>query len=155
MQAQLGATVLGLLATSCDSLLTRHKELDYVWKRPLQLTSARCLFILARYLAFSIHFGNIVLTSLWTIRFPGDQRPTEDICITWLIFQTVSCHSMLLILELILSIRVFALYEQSLKVGMFLSIMLTGRIAGAIYVIWNRMNTEQLKFTRHYTTNVS
>ncbi|KAE9411326.1 hypothetical protein BT96DRAFT_911939 [Gymnopus androsaceus JB14] len=143
MQAQIGASVLGLLLTSCDSLLTRHKELEYVWnsRRP---TFVRCLFILAKYLAFSIHIGNIVLTSLWTIRFRGHERPTEDVCMTWQIFQSATCYIMLLILELILS----------LKVGIFLSTMLAGRMAGTIYVIRNRVDAQQLKFTRHCISEV-
>ncbi|KAE9394004.1 hypothetical protein BT96DRAFT_923756 [Gymnopus androsaceus JB14] len=157
MQARLIPSVLGLVVTSCDSLLTRHKELEYVWKRPLQLTFVRCLFILARYLALLIHIGNIVLASILSIRFLGHQQPTDDACIIWFNFQTASCYSMVLILELILSIRVFALYKQSLKMGLFLLIMLAGRMAGSIYmtVIWNQVHIQQFKFTKNCVSIVS
>ncbi|KAE9411297.1 hypothetical protein BT96DRAFT_911915 [Gymnopus androsaceus JB14] len=98
MRAQIAASVFGLLITSCDSFLTRHKELEYVWsfRRP---TFVWCLFILARYLAFSIHIASIILTSIWTVRFRGHQRPTEEVCMTWQLFQAATCYSMLLILE--------------------------------------------------------
>ncbi|KAE9411315.1 hypothetical protein BT96DRAFT_911932 [Gymnopus androsaceus JB14] len=116
MRAQIVASGFGLLITSCDSFLTRRKELEYVWnsRKP---TFVRSLFILARYLAVLIHIASIVLTSIWTARFrdhPG-QRPTDEVCMTWQIFQAVSCYSMLLILELIMSIRVFALKDDWTK----------------------------------------
>lgn len=45
---------------------------------------------------------NIVFASVLIVRFPGHQQPTHNDCVTWLIFQIVSCNTMLLILELIL-----------------------------------------------------
>ncbi|KAE9399599.1 hypothetical protein BT96DRAFT_684574 [Gymnopus androsaceus JB14] len=152
MKAQIGASVFGLLLTSCDSFLTRRNELEYIWnfRRP---TFVRSLFISARYLALSIHIANIVLTSIWTARFRGHQRPAEDVCMTWQIFQAASCYTMLLILQLILSIRVFALYEQSLKVGAFLSMVLTGKMAGSIYITWNGLMDQQFTFTENCILN--
>ncbi|KAE9397611.1 hypothetical protein BT96DRAFT_921302 [Gymnopus androsaceus JB14] len=128
MQTRIIASVLGLLVTSCDSFLTRHKELEYVWKRPLQLTFVRCLFILARYLALLIHIGNIVLASIWTFRFSGHQQPTDDACMTWFIFQTASYYTMVLILQLILS---FPLITSLLQ---YLTLYRQRRMAGSIYV---------------------
>jgi len=115
----------------------------------------RSLFILARYLAFSIHIASIALTSIWTVRFRGHQRPTEEVCMTWQIFQAATCYSMLLILELIMSVRVFALYEQSLKMGAFLSMMLTGKMAGSIYMTWNGVDNPQFTFTDNCISTMS
>ncbi|KAE9384695.1 hypothetical protein BT96DRAFT_1026822 [Gymnopus androsaceus JB14] len=72
---------------------------------------------------------------------------------TWQIFQAASCYTMLLILQLILSIRVFALYEQSLKVGAFLSMVLTGKMAGSIYITWNGLMDQQFTFTENCILN--
>ncbi|KAE9411330.1 hypothetical protein BT96DRAFT_911946 [Gymnopus androsaceus JB14] len=54
---------------------------------------------------------------------------------------------MTLVLEMILSTRVFALYQRSFKVGMFLSILLAGKTAGMIYFLRNRVFAQRLKFT--------
>ncbi|KAJ3844723.1 hypothetical protein F5878DRAFT_64385 [Lentinula raphanica] len=63
--------IIGLLATGCDYALTRRKEKNYAWNRekPLRITFVKILFVLARYLAFVIHIVNIVLSSIWTVKF--------------------------------------------------------------------------------------
>ncbi|KIK67272.1 hypothetical protein GYMLUDRAFT_861995 [Collybiopsis luxurians FD-317 M1] len=135
MQAQVSAAVLGLLTTGCDALLTRQREVEYVWKRPFQLSLVRCLFILARYLALLIHIAFIALSSVMTAKYSHIQHIPEDICMSSQIFQTISCYSMLLLLQLILMLRVFALYERSLWISVFLLILLIGRLLWSAVVI--------------------
>ncbi|KAJ3989940.1 hypothetical protein F5890DRAFT_1483658 [Lentinula detonsa] len=150
MQAQLPSSVLGLLVTACDFVLTRQKEKEYVWtmKKPLQLTFVKILFVLVRYLAFLIHIVNIVLSSIWTVKFPGVLRPPDEVCMTLLIFQIISSHSMLLLLQLILMLRVFALYNRSLRMGIFLFLLLVCKLAVSAYSsLWENMHVlRHLKF---------
>lgn len=90
------------------------------------------LFVLARYLALSIHMyvaaicrislisvlkvgvicsANVVFAILWMSRLP-DHQPLHGDCVTWLIFQVISCHTVLLILELILRFDYLLAYRN-------------------------------------------
>jgi hypothetical protein len=140
--------VLGMLATGYDTYSTRRRELEYMWKGPFQLTFVRCLFILARYLAILIHIINVVLSSITTARFSGTAlRATPEFCRNSKIFEAVSCFSMLLVLHLILMLRVWALYDQSLNLGLFLLALLIGRNAGlTLTATWAILNPGYVKF---------
>ncbi|GAW04224.1 hypothetical protein LENED_006001 [Lentinula edodes] len=140
MQAQLPSSVLGLLATGCDFALTRQKEQEFIWsqKKPFRLTFVKGLFISMRYLAFVIHIVNIVLSSIWTVEFSNAQRASEEACRILLIFQIISCYTMLLLLQLILMLRVFALYNRSLRMAIFLFLLFACRTAMSIYTSFSK-----------------
>ncbi|KAJ4483272.1 hypothetical protein J3R30DRAFT_3447332 [Lentinula aciculospora] len=107
MEALLPSSVLGLLVAGCDFALTRHKEQEYVWtrKKPFRLTFVKCLFILVRYLAFLIHIVNIILSTIWTVKFSDAERPPEEVCRSLMVFQIASSYSMLFLLQMILMLR--------------------------------------------------
>ncbi|KAF5350818.1 hypothetical protein D9757_013534 [Collybiopsis confluens] len=106
-----------LFLLGCDGVRTRKQEVEFIWSKPVRLTLVRCLFILVRYLAVLIHIGDIVLAVLI---FGAPQHPPHSLCISMLLFRATSCQSMFLVLHLILMLRVFALYNQNLRMGGFL-----------------------------------
>ncbi|KIK69471.1 hypothetical protein GYMLUDRAFT_35537 [Collybiopsis luxurians FD-317 M1] len=131
METRLGSSVLGLLITGFDVAATRKKELEYVWAKPFRLTFVRFLFILARYMALLIHIIDISLTSVVTATFLRTKQAPERSCTMLVVFHTVSLNIMLLVLHSILMIRVFALYDRSFRMGVFLLILLVGGFAGS------------------------
>ncbi|KAJ3928786.1 MAG: hypothetical protein NXY57DRAFT_486364 [Lentinula lateritia] len=159
MQAQLPSSVLGLLATGCDFALTRQKEQEFIWnhKKPFRLTFVKGLFISMRYLAFVIHIVNIVLSSIWTVEFSNAQQASEEACRILLIFQIISCYTMLLLLQLILMLRVFALYNRSLRMAIFLFLLFAGRTAMSIYTSFGKSthSPRHIKFGRYCIPKIS
>ncbi|KAF9068417.1 hypothetical protein BDP27DRAFT_824514 [Rhodocollybia butyracea] len=110
MHIRLGAAVLGLVATGCDIVITMRGEMRYIWKKPLRTTFVRCLFVWMRYLPIALHIINIVLTRLW---LDDAQQVSEHRCRILMIFQLLTFTIMLMLLELVLVLRVYALYDRS------------------------------------------
>ncbi|KAF9070595.1 hypothetical protein BDP27DRAFT_591090 [Rhodocollybia butyracea] len=137
MHAQLVAAVLGLVATGCDIAITRRDELLYMWKKPLRITSIRCLFVFTRYLPIAIHIIDVVFIGMWVDG--TEQVPAKVYCMRVLISRYLACYSMVVLLELALMLRVFALYDRSRAIGAFLLFLLISRIAGAVYHIMQRV----------------
>ncbi|KIK59254.1 hypothetical protein GYMLUDRAFT_245329 [Collybiopsis luxurians FD-317 M1] len=146
MEVRLGAS--GLLLTGCDAVLTRTQEWEYIWKSPYKLTLVRCLFVLARYLALLIHVWvslpvyevktnafyfstDVALASIMTAKYQRPKRTPEHLCMPFLVFHVISGQSMLFVLHLILTLRVYALYNKSRTVGVFLLTLLVGGFAGS------------------------
>ncbi|KIK59253.1 hypothetical protein GYMLUDRAFT_675014 [Collybiopsis luxurians FD-317 M1] len=142
----LSASVLGLLLTGCDIVSSRKQELEYMWK-PFQLTVVGGLFILARYLAIMIHIADIALTSVLTTKIGEPKQSPEHLCMSLIFFRLVSCQSMLLVLHLILMLRVFALYNQSLPVGVFLLVLIVVGFVGSTVVMVRRFTRAKIKFS--------
>ncbi|KAF9066152.1 hypothetical protein BDP27DRAFT_1404516 [Rhodocollybia butyracea] len=150
MHVLLIAAVLGLVATGCDIALTRREELLYMWKKPLRITFVRCLFVVTRYLSVAIHIIDVIFASMWTNG--TEQVPAEKYCMRILIFQFLACYSMVMLLEVVLMLRVFALYERSRAIGIFLLFLLISRSAGSIYAMQERVlrfDAVEIKFTSH------
>ncbi|KAF9072064.1 hypothetical protein BDP27DRAFT_440006 [Rhodocollybia butyracea] len=137
---QLIAAVLGLAATGCDIALTRQEELLYVWKKPLCITFVRCLFVFTRYLPVAIQVIDLIFVSMW---MDGTKHvPANVSCMRILLFRYLACFSMLVLLELVLMLRVFALYDRSRVIGVFLLLLLNSRIAGAAYTMQHAFRFE-------------
>ncbi|KAJ3777888.1 hypothetical protein FB446DRAFT_716042 [Lentinula raphanica] len=151
--------VIGLLATGCDYALTRRKEKNYAWNRekPLRITFVKILFVLARYLAFVIHIVNIVLSSIWTVKFQGCSQLPDEACRKLLVFQIISSYSMLLILQMILMLRVFALYNRSTSMGLFLFSIFVCRLAVSAYTSFGESahSPRNLKFGKYCIPRIS
>ncbi|KIK62671.1 hypothetical protein GYMLUDRAFT_242318 [Collybiopsis luxurians FD-317 M1] len=155
MTTILGASVLGLLLTGCHVVLTRKQEREYIWKRPLRLTVVRGLYVLVRYVAIIIHVGEIILASV-IIAGTGESKQTpEHLCLSLVIFRLVSLQSMLLILHLILMLRVFALYNQSLPVGIFLLVLAVVGCAGLTASMVRAFIRIKIKFTGFCVPNLT
>ncbi|KAF9066132.1 hypothetical protein BDP27DRAFT_1049940 [Rhodocollybia butyracea] len=148
MHIPLGAAVLGLVVTGCDTALTMRGEVQYIWKAPLRITFVRCLFVLTRYLPVALHIINIVLTSLW---LDGAEQVPKEHCGSILIFRALAFSSMLLLLDSVLTLRVFALYDRSRTIGVFFLLLLALRIASSVYSMYDHVlrYPEKIEFTSY------
>ncbi|KAJ3869809.1 hypothetical protein EV359DRAFT_59581 [Lentinula novae-zelandiae] len=126
-------------ANASSTSLVGQKEQEFIWnhKKPFRLTFVKGLFISMRYLAFVIHIVNIVLSSIWTVEFSNAQQASEEACRILLIFQIISCYTMLLLLQLIL--------------------MLRGRTAMSIYTSFGKSthSPRHIKFGRYCIPKIS
>ncbi|KAF9017967.1 hypothetical protein BDP27DRAFT_1412108 [Rhodocollybia butyracea] len=133
---RIGASVLGLVAIGCDFILTRRGEAQYIWTKPLRVTVVRCLFILIRYLPIAIHIIGLIFCSERVYRY---STVPEEYCMDILVIEIIASYIMLVLLEVVLMLRVFALYDRSRTIGIFLVAVLVSRIAGSVYTIEERV----------------
>ncbi|KAF9071864.1 hypothetical protein BDP27DRAFT_462279 [Rhodocollybia butyracea] len=148
MYAQLGGSVLGLVAIGCDIALTRQEEVRYIWKKPCRKTFVRGIFILMRYLPIVIHGIDVVFASIWIY---GAEQVQEERCMGILIFRFVAGYVMSLLLESVLMLRVFALYDRSRTISILLLLLLALRISVSIYTAQDHLLRfpEKTEFTSH------
>ncbi|KAF9062444.1 hypothetical protein BDP27DRAFT_1406226 [Rhodocollybia butyracea] len=125
MHVQVGASVLGLVITGCDIALTRRGEVQYMWS------------------------VDTVLASMWLV--DGAEQVPEEHCRNILLFRTIAFSAMLVLLELVLMLRVYALYDRSRAIGTFLLSLLVTRIASSGYTAHDHVLRfpEKIKFTSH------
>ncbi|KAF9062454.1 hypothetical protein BDP27DRAFT_1451752 [Rhodocollybia butyracea] len=145
MHIHLGAAVLGLVVTGCDIALTMRREVQYIWKKPLRITFIRCLFVLMRYLPIALHIINVVLSNAW---IDSAEKVSGEHCKSFLILQALAFSGMLVLLELILILRVFALYDRSRTIGIFLSLLFVFRNASSAYSIYDHVSAK-IAFSNH------
>ncbi|TFK31516.1 hypothetical protein BDQ12DRAFT_694010 [Crucibulum laeve] len=109
--SSLGALLLLLL----EVVATSGDEYQYIWRRPR--TAVNYLYLFSRY------FGIISQTINCSMIFgPLSRRPVRpDLCNAWMHFEMISAQLLLTTLEGILMWRVYALYQQSWRVGTFLT----------------------------------
>ncbi|KAF9062455.1 hypothetical protein BDP27DRAFT_1406233 [Rhodocollybia butyracea] len=132
MHIHVGAALLGLVVTGCDIALTMREEVQYIWKKPLRITFVQCLFVLMRYSPIALHIINAVLSNTW---LDSAEKISKEHCKSFLILQILAFSGMLVLLELILILRVFALYDRSWAIGIFLSLLFVFRNASSAYSI--------------------
>ncbi|KIK61901.1 hypothetical protein GYMLUDRAFT_42322 [Collybiopsis luxurians FD-317 M1] len=118
-----------------DHLLTLADEVQYLWKRPVRASTV--LFFLNRYLAV---LGNIVVTvSLLSTDLP------ESSCQLFYIFHQFLLVVMQIIIGLLLTIRIYALYHRNKRVLtalLFIAAILT---ALAILSMFFRQSSQSKK----------
>jgi len=104
---------LHLSAICClyyDHLLTFDQEIDYLWARPKHQSSY--WFFLNRY--FSL-FGNVAVTVLGFSEFSGES------CKRYLLFRQLFLIANQIIVCILLTLRVYALYECSIRILRYLA----------------------------------
>ncbi|KAF9062459.1 hypothetical protein BDP27DRAFT_1336649 [Rhodocollybia butyracea] len=75
-----------------------------------------------------------------------------------LIFEIIASYIMLVLLEVVLMLRVFALYDRSRTIGLFLVAVLISRIAGSVYTVEERVlefQTVKITFPRYCVAKFS
>ncbi|KAF9058916.1 hypothetical protein BDP27DRAFT_1453625 [Rhodocollybia butyracea] len=146
MNLQVGASVLGLVATLCDIVFTRREEAQHIWKKPLRITLVRCLFVLMRYLPVAVHIIYAIFASMWMNGAEG--VPEEHNCNVIMIFRIITGSIMILLLDMILMLRVFALYNRSRLIGILLLFSLALRIGLTTYTTRNHQ-PEKIMFNSY------
>ncbi|KAF5344766.1 hypothetical protein D9756_011062 [Leucocoprinus leucothites] len=105
--------VAGLALLLYELFLTWDQEYQCIWRNSDWFTTSS--FVLSRYLALVIQIINTVYSFLLL------QRPDAN-CFHWFIFQTYTVLILLGNLELVMMVRVFALYERKPMFGFLLTL---------------------------------
>lgn len=109
-----------------DHVLTLSDEIDFVWKR--RVTPVTCLFLLNRYYAPLVYI--ILVVAQFTPLL------TPEMCKQFVLFEPFGVGIVLLsITEVILTLRVSALYGQSRVVMSYLLLILCGQLAVGIWTL--------------------
>ncbi|KAG7093988.1 hypothetical protein E1B28_007618 [Marasmius oreades] len=131
MNAHLAAAVLGFSLTFIDAYFTRQGERDF-WKSPSKAihSPVHWLYILSRYLVLVIQICNIVIATIWKYNYTAIPH---NICFVHLIFKICVLLFSLLILDTILMLRVYALYNKSQEMASFLGLILLLKSTTAVW----------------------
>ncbi|KAI0686317.1 hypothetical protein BC835DRAFT_470861 [Cytidiella melzeri] len=90
-----------------DFFITLSDEIDLVWKQ--RWTPAKALYLLARYLPWIFQLALLAINTDGTTGLIF----TLDQCRKWMIFQAIILQMVVTTVDIILMIRVFALYNNS------------------------------------------
>jgi len=90
-----------------DTLLTLDDESRLFWRQ--RFTFPTWLFLWSRYGSIIIHAAGTVVNSLPDL--------SDEICFVWLAFEGWFNLSIIVAVELILQLRIYALFNQSRKIG--------------------------------------
>ncbi|KAJ6594037.1 hypothetical protein B0H19DRAFT_47004 [Mycena capillaripes] len=125
---KLGALELGSYAgltfATCEMILTFRTERAYIWKTPPGSTLVKLLYLLSRYVALAVHVTNTVLATLLTRKYTVIPY---HICRHAVLYQGTVLFVMLGILDVILMIRVYALYNRRWYLAIIFSVLLVLR----------------------------
>ncbi|KAG2004894.1 hypothetical protein CC2G_003400 [Coprinopsis cinerea AmutBmut pab1-1] len=115
------SSLAALVQVICEYLLNLEDEIRYIWRWPLN--RVRAIYFVARYLGLFGLLANVILLFYGPLAtIPNDAND----CRTWFaVYSAVSCL-VLFSVDAIAMLRVYALYNQSPKVGaLFSSLLLT------------------------------
>jgi len=98
-----------------DILITMEDEVEHVWNKPFVLTSY--LYVFVRYWAW---IAQVALMNGVDTIVTSQKQLNMDQCRAWLTWQTVSTEIEMAAVELILILRVHALYGRSRRILCFL-----------------------------------
>ncbi|KAF8893906.1 hypothetical protein BD779DRAFT_1504068 [Infundibulicybe gibba] len=104
-----------LCFVALEWLVSLPAELSLIW-RLYPTTLIKRLYIFSRYYGLASLIGNTAMT--WHIH--SLVTPPAPICRSWHVFQFLTLQGLLLSLELVLVLRVFALYNRERGMGIFL-----------------------------------
>ncbi|KAF9266430.1 hypothetical protein L218DRAFT_996601 [Marasmius fiardii PR-910] len=133
MNAQLAATILGLSLTCADMQLTQNRERIF-WRssvKPIR-SPVHCLYVLSRYSAIIAQVCDVVISSIWKYKYTS-VPPT--ICFMHLIYKIIVSHLSLLILDAILMLRIYALYNKSREMASFLGLALLMKLCFGVWTL--------------------
>ncbi|KAF9066130.1 hypothetical protein BDP27DRAFT_1365857 [Rhodocollybia butyracea] len=87
----------------------------------------------------------------------GAEQVPKQHCGSVLFFQVLAFSSMLVLLELVLILRVFALYDRNRAIGIFLSLLLVLRITSSTHSVYHHVLQfpEKTQFTNHCVPSVN
>ncbi|KAF9000910.1 hypothetical protein BDQ17DRAFT_1359171 [Cyathus striatus] len=123
------ACLVALVVLSWEWLSTFPHEVEWIWTRPL--TIVKCTYLFARYFGLVVQIVNVILLFTVLSKFP---IPVES-CRTWFTTLFAVCVSMLTAVDIILIIRVYALYYKSSKVAITLGILISIQFFVEIFCI--------------------
>ncbi|KAF9549268.1 hypothetical protein CPC08DRAFT_755293, partial [Agrocybe pediades] len=106
--------VASLAIVAYECITTFREEFRYIWRRPFNLV--RALYVFAKYFGVLVQSANLYLV-VGPLSSPGIDEVT---CKKWTAAQLVTSLVLLGVLDLVLMLRIYALYRKDLRIGIFL-----------------------------------
>ncbi|KAF9001124.1 hypothetical protein BDQ17DRAFT_1542889 [Cyathus striatus] len=113
------STLSALIVLLFEYVLNFQDEFRFVWRKP-RITTIKVVYLISRYGAILTQIVNLVVARLVMDRIPV----SKHLCKIWFIFHMTSATGFLFALDIVLMIRVYALYNCDPKVGTFLATLL-------------------------------
>ncbi|KAH7909943.1 hypothetical protein BJ138DRAFT_1154078 [Hygrophoropsis aurantiaca] len=123
VDALIASSVSALGFLFWDLCITFDDEVAFIWSKSIK-SPVKFLFLLTRYIGLASLAGNQY------IGFPISDSFSS--CETWLILQASVVQGMITLVELTLMLRVYALYNQDPRIGLFLLLL---SISGTIIAV--------------------
>lgn len=119
-------------------ILTFRTECNYIWKNPQGSTLIKALYLHSRYFALAVHITNTILTSL-VLHHP---IIPHHLCRIAVVYKATVLFVMLGILDVILMIRVYALYNRpTYLAGIFIALLI-GRLLAPAAMVYRGIPTQ-------------
>ncbi|KAF8900702.1 hypothetical protein CPB84DRAFT_1778704 [Gymnopilus junonius] len=118
-------SLAGLVWLIWEYVVTWHNEYRYIWGG--SMNRVKYIYLFSRYFAIAAQVVNTCLVFFPLSRLPVGRRECE----AWLLFMIVSACLLMLAVDIVIMLRVYALYNCSLRIALFLAFLLLGQIAVA------------------------
>ncbi|KAF8953492.1 hypothetical protein BDZ97DRAFT_226354 [Flammula alnicola] len=117
------STLASLAVLSWEYILTSGDEFRHIWRRPI--TVVKITYIFSRYFALVVQSVNFYLVSgpLWSVSIH------ETVCRKWFVFLITAACCLMAALDLILMLRIYALYLKDVRIAALLVLLFCAQIA--------------------------
>ncbi|KAF8958805.1 hypothetical protein BDZ97DRAFT_2078450 [Flammula alnicola] len=117
------STLASLAVLSWEYILTSRDEFCYIWRRPT--TGVKITYIFSHYFAIIVQSINFYLVSgpLWSVDIP------DTVCKQWFMFLIIAACCLMAALDLILMLRIYALYLKDIRITVLLVLLFCAQIA--------------------------
>jgi len=105
-------SVASLAFLTWDILITTGDEVEFIWKKQFAFTSY--IYVFVRYFAWISQVA--LMSGVDTLSTSHGRHPSPNECRNWVTWETTSAQVQLMAVELLLMMRVHALYNRSRKV---------------------------------------
>ncbi|KAF8976415.1 hypothetical protein BDQ17DRAFT_1384751 [Cyathus striatus] len=116
-------TLSALVFISLEYIFTFPYEFVYIWRYPI--TNVKTMYLFSRYFGLLYQISNNLILAKIHTRLPA----TFSTCLDWYIFQNISFLLLFSAMEIILMLRVYALYNQSMIIGWCLTSLFIFEVA--------------------------
>ncbi|KAF8154766.1 hypothetical protein B0H34DRAFT_717779 [Crassisporium funariophilum] len=121
-------SLASLICLIWEYLLTLDLEYTHVWKSQISIT--KWLYLLLRYVTLICQISNHVVATYLFSRPPISAAK----CAGWFAFQSAYVQTVLVLFELILFVRVYALYQKAQSVMVFLGAVHAFEVTTMVYM---------------------
>ncbi|KAF8965431.1 hypothetical protein BDZ97DRAFT_1812133 [Flammula alnicola] len=127
IEARLYMSLASVVCLLWEHALTISHEYTYVWKSKLTIT--KWLYLLLRYVPLICQVTNHIVA---TILFSKLSLSTSA-CAVWFAYQSVYFQITICLFELVILVRVWALYNKDRQVGVFLGLVFVSEVSVMTY----------------------
>ncbi|KAF9546319.1 hypothetical protein CPC08DRAFT_797151 [Agrocybe pediades] len=130
MQRKL-STIAALVILLYEHCITLKDEVKYIWGR--KFNPVLGTYILSKYLGMIAQSINVYKV-VWPMATPGG--PSQKDCMSWFASGIAAGIILLVALDFILMLRIYALYRKTTSITVFLSILFVGMLISDVVCGW-------------------